>query len=329
MISLIIPVYNVEQYLAQCLDSIISQTYTDFEVILVDDGSIDASPDICETYVKKDSRIKVIHQKNAGVSAARNRGITAAGGEWIAFIDSDDFVDSDYLNSFRLEVYDADIYIQGLEYFNHQTQQFFKHIQLKSTYITSENLVKATAENKLLEIGFPFSKLFRKQTLLENNIKFDTQISFHEDHIFVLDYLKYAQTILLSDSIAYKYRCYHTNQSLSSKKHPWKNLSLSADGMLNSLTHLSSRFLQHGSETEKRIYHFAYSPKVSAVIALFRDNGGYIESKRKYNIIISRDELSRWFLPHDKKGKIYRFIMLYMPFIFIYILYCFSEVSKS
>lgn len=321
MISVIIPVYNVEQYLVQCLESIINQTYTDFEVILVDDGSIDTSPEICDTYVKTDSRVKVIHQKNTGVSAARNIGISVASGEWIAFIDSDDFVDSDYLASFGVDIYNADIYIQGLEYFNHRTNEFFKQIQLKSAYITSENLVNATEENKLLEIGFPVGKLFRKQTILENNLKFDTQVSFHEDHIFVLDYLKFIQTVVLSDSIAYKYRYYHTNQSLSSKMHPWKNLSLSADLMLNSLNHLSNRFFMHGSVTEKRIYHFAYSPKLSAVMALFRDKDGYIETKRKYNSIIHRDELCRWFLPDDKKGKLFRFIMLYMPFIFKYIFF--------
>lgn len=93
MVSVIIPVYNVEQYLRRCIDSVLAQTYTDLEIILVDDGSPDGSGAICDEYAAKDSRIKVIHQANAGVSAARNAGMDLASGEYLAFIDSDDFIE--------------------------------------------------------------------------------------------------------------------------------------------------------------------------------------------------------------------------------------------
>ena len=93
MLSVIIPVYKVEQYLCRCIDSVLAQTYTDLEIILVDDGSPDGSGAICDEYAAKDSRIKVIHQKNAGVSAARNAGMDLASGEYLAFIDSDDFIE--------------------------------------------------------------------------------------------------------------------------------------------------------------------------------------------------------------------------------------------
>ena len=90
LISIIIPVYNVEHYLAECLDSVLAQTYKNLEIILVDDGSIDGSGQICDNYAGKDSRIKVIHQTNAGVSAARNKGLKVAKGEYIGFVDADD-----------------------------------------------------------------------------------------------------------------------------------------------------------------------------------------------------------------------------------------------
>ena len=92
--SIVVPVYKVEAYLERCLGSLISQTLTDIEIILVDDGSPDNCPRICDQYAKKDSRIKVIHQKNAGVSAARNKGLEYATGEWILFCDSDDWMEA-------------------------------------------------------------------------------------------------------------------------------------------------------------------------------------------------------------------------------------------
>ena len=93
MISVIVPVYKVEEYLSECIESILAQTYEDFELILVDDGSPDKCPRICDEYAVKDTRIRVIHQDNGGLSVARNTGISEAKGEWLVFVDSDDFVD--------------------------------------------------------------------------------------------------------------------------------------------------------------------------------------------------------------------------------------------
>lgn len=116
MISVIVPVYNVEPYLRQCIDSILAQTYTDFELILIDDGSTDNCGAVCDEYAAKDDRIRVFHQENAGVSAARNTGITAARGEYIAFVDSDDWVVPTYLNRLYMQLieYDADISVCGM-----------------------------------------------------------------------------------------------------------------------------------------------------------------------------------------------------------------------
>lgn len=95
LISIIVPVYNVEKYLPQCVDSLLQQTYPNVEIVLVDDGSPDQSGRICDEYAAKDQRVKVIHQKNQGVSAARNNGMAAASGEWITFVDADDWFDTD------------------------------------------------------------------------------------------------------------------------------------------------------------------------------------------------------------------------------------------
>ena len=110
-ISVIVPVYNVEPYLIECLESIINQTYRDLEIILIDDGSTDKSGDICEEYAKKDDRIIVIHQSNQGSASAKNAGLRKASGEYLAFVDSDDFLQEDAYEFMvrQLEEYHADI----------------------------------------------------------------------------------------------------------------------------------------------------------------------------------------------------------------------------
>ena len=108
-ISVIVPVYNVEPYLRQCVDSILNQTFTDFELLLVDDGSTDRSGAICDEYASLDARVKVFHTTNRGVSAARNLGIDKASAEWITFVDSDDWVEKSYLANF--EKYSKDNYL--------------------------------------------------------------------------------------------------------------------------------------------------------------------------------------------------------------------------
>ncbi|MDR0422523.1 MAG: glycosyltransferase, partial [Proteiniphilum sp.] len=114
MISVIVPVYNVEKYLRKCLESILAQTYTSFELLLVNDGSTDGSGQICDEYAQKDSRVQVFHQENKGVSRARNLGLERAKGKWVAFIDSDDWVDSTYLEHLLEGDEDVELRVMGL-----------------------------------------------------------------------------------------------------------------------------------------------------------------------------------------------------------------------
>jgi glycosyltransferase involved in cell wall biosynthesis len=115
MISIIVPVYNTEKYLDQCIQSILSQTYTDFELLLIDDGSTDSSGAICDRYAEQDSRVRVFHKPNGGVSSARNLGLDNAKGEWVTFCDSDDWVYDYWLQNFADSSDDVDIVCQGVE----------------------------------------------------------------------------------------------------------------------------------------------------------------------------------------------------------------------
>ena len=129
LISIIIPVYNVEKYLRKCLDSIINQTYKKLEIILIDDGSTDNSGKICEEYAKKDDRIIVIHKENAGVSSARNRGIELANGKYIGFIDSDDWIEENMYETLyqNLLQFDVDISMCNYSIIRNHKKTFHKH----------------------------------------------------------------------------------------------------------------------------------------------------------------------------------------------------------
>ena len=119
MLSIVVPVYNVKEYLEECLLSILNQSFTDLEIILIDDGSTDGSSDICDMYAEKDSRIKVVHQPNKGLSGARNTGLKHVHGEWVAFVDSDDFLDRQMFETMisESETNMADLVVCGVQSF--------------------------------------------------------------------------------------------------------------------------------------------------------------------------------------------------------------------
>lgn len=215
-ISLIVPVYKAEKYLRRCIDSIIAQTFTDWECILVDDGSPDGSGAICDEYVAKDARIQVIHKENGGVSSARNIGIEQAGGEWVTFIDSDDWISQYYLESFvcRLEYGDRTIYLQGI-------QMFTIHKGLSPMFSYEDNFysikehVDLFVNNRILADGCPVAKLFNLNVLKNNNIRFNETISINEDHIFVLTYYNYVDNVCTISELSYKYYYDFTVPSLT------------------------------------------------------------------------------------------------------------------
>ncbi len=171
LISVVVPVYKVEEYLNKCVDSIINQTYKNLEIILVDDGSPDNCPKICDEYAKKDNRIKVIHKTNGGLSDARNAGIKEARGQLIGFVDSDDYIDNrmyEYLYGL-IKKYDADISNCGFRNFgiiNEDSPVPKKEIVLN----TSESL-KMLAENTIVS-NYAWNKLYKKELFINNNIEY-------------------------------------------------------------------------------------------------------------------------------------------------------------
>lgn len=223
-ISVIIPVYNVEKYLNKCIDSVLSQTYTNFELILIDDGSTDSSSRICDEYAQKDNRVIVVHKKNGGVSAARNMGLELSKGEYITFVDSDDYVDADFFEVALKEIVEnnADVFVSGLtmEYYNngHIVKEQQYGIERDCIYITKE-LLEAWAKEEFPSICMcgPWCKLYKSKTI-KNKVEFNESMSLGEDTYFNLDVLLGVEKLFFSKCVFYHYRRENEN-SLFSRLH--------------------------------------------------------------------------------------------------------------
>ena len=192
-LSIIVPVYNVSNYLRGCIDSILSQSYPDFECILVDDGSTDESGLICDEYAARDSRIRVFHKENGGVSSARNLGLENAEGEWVYFVDSDDELLPDGL---RIIVDcirpDVDVVLAGYESYDEDgTLKYSIPDRVKIMLKKTESLSTLYERHALFYRFLPYLwiRLLRRSIIEEKHIRFDTRISNKEDTLFLAQYI--------------------------------------------------------------------------------------------------------------------------------------------
>lgn len=210
-ISVIIPVYKVERYLKQCLDSILNQTFKDIEIILIDDESPDNSPEICDMYKNADNRIRVIHKANEGVSVARNTGLELARGEYVIFVDSDDYWNNkndlvEIVKELELEpdivLYRSAKYYQNYEKLVMPTFEYDK--EKFNSYDKAETLNYISKQG--IFPGGAWDKIVRREFLIKNNIYFDSNLVSSEDIDWVFSILVASKNIKLSNTIMYIYR---------------------------------------------------------------------------------------------------------------------------
>lgn len=200
-VSIVIPVYNAEKHLHQCVNSILSQNFADFELVIIDDGSIDKSGQIAHEFATIDHRVHVYSQVNSGVSAARNRGIDIAKGTWIAFIDADDFIAQDYFEVLRYEN-TADLIIQDIVYVTNGCNTY--KAAYKDGIMVPEEFLSVYGVYPYYSSSW--GKFFKASLLKRNNINFDVCLSFGEDTLFNLQYIVYCKIIRVTSSSSYKYR---------------------------------------------------------------------------------------------------------------------------
>ena len=214
IISVIVPIYRIERYLGLCIESLINQTYKNLEIILVDDGSPDRCPEICDLYAKKDSRIKVIHKENGGLVSARKAGISIATGKYVGYVDGDDWVGEGFYESLHnhITAHYADIACAG-----------FQRDLFSKTAVFTDNLQPGLYEGESLEVlkrrmlsdgdffrlgvsTYVWNKLFRRELLLEAQLGVDNSISIGEDGAVTYPALMKANKVVLTANSAYHYR---------------------------------------------------------------------------------------------------------------------------
>lgn len=233
-ISVVVPVYNVEVYLHRCVDSILSQDFTDLELLLIDDGSIDHSGELCDEYAIYDSRVKVFHQNNEGVSSARNIGINNAKGEFIHFVDADDWIEKDTYSSIFSQQHMADItYISNVEHLEDGTTVTYsmpcifcdsrEEIEKAILYLKDNN-------SKYPFFGFTWNKIFRTDIIKNNSLNFINDFALFEDEIFTDIYCKYIKSINILSVPLYHYR--RTSSGLTCKPRKVKHLLILVDNLI-------------------------------------------------------------------------------------------------
>ena len=205
LISIVVPVYNVESYLKSCIGSLFAQTYRNIEILLIDDGSTDQSGNICDAYAQKDDRIRVFHTENQGVSAARNRGIEEAAGKYLIFVDSDDTIHSRLVECYMQCVDSDSVLLCGMTESEEELRQMKPdNLNQRIRKYDREHFSLIYAEN---QINSPVNKLYELNILKKYQIHFPTDKNMGEDLLFNLDYLRHApEQYRLMDLPFYYYR---------------------------------------------------------------------------------------------------------------------------
>ena len=319
MISVIVPVYKAEKYLRRCIDSILAQTYTDFELLLIDDGSPDRSGEICDEYAKQDSRVRVFHKPNGGVSSARNMGLDNARGEWITFVDADDYIHSDFLKEYsRYE--DVDLVVGSFEVFG--TDDKWAGILKNCTYNHTQILRYVARIALHINFRVPWVKLFKRNIIRENSLYFNEKVFYAEDWLFVLNYLEYTKSIYTGDRIGYFYNRSNTS-GLSQNVKYFDDYFYAMDVYAKTINRMKNLFGEEIKDVYKECLRGYCSRQVNY---LFYSKESLISKMEKLKLMCDNSHLKVLFrdtkTKRRKKIQLFHKLMLYrLKFIaYIYII---------
>lgn len=215
MVSIIIPCYNIAQHLPTCIQSVLLQTFTDFELLLINDGSTDTTLQICEQFAANDSRIKVFTHQNKGVSYTRNRGIKEAKGEYIMFVDGDDYVERDYIEKHLIDLEENCISLSG--FLNEKNGVITKNYNFKRILAGAD--VKTIQKNEILQLlkydalSTPCCKLYDLKLIQQKSILFDEGVTYQEDLLFNIAYFSYFNKYKLINYFGYHYVAYENSST--------------------------------------------------------------------------------------------------------------------
>lgn len=282
MISVIIPVYNVEQYLNSCINSVISQSYTDFEIILVDDGSTDSSGKMCDEWSKKDSRIKVFHKPNGGLSSARNYGIERASGEYISFLDSDDFISETFFSeliSLFSNNPQIDVSACGIKTFIDGKNEYKDFMPCESGLFSNDNFVSGILAHRISNAVW--NKIYKRSII--DSLRFKDGI-INEDFPFVVELFSKVKHIASTNRCTYYYRL--RPGSITRQLHP-----RCCDFVENAYWAQNFIPVHYNHVNDKLIDSYIFQEMIGVVgnIAKYNYPENTIEAYNKYRKILKRN----------------------------------------
>ena len=323
-ISVIVPVYNAEPYLRLCVDSILSQTFTDFELLLVNDGSTDYSGEICDAYASIDTRVKVFHTINRGVSAARNLGIDEASAEWITFVDSDDWVEKSYLANFEKYPKDKNLFLlQGY------TMDYSFLVNKQIGYYPKEGLYSLIDSQDDLSIVLntsmsTYGKLYNMDVIRTNAIKYVQDVSINEDRIFNWTYLCYIQNVRMISVCAYHWNI-RNQTSLCWRFHPSEEYIRGFEMQCSNLSFLQNRL----SCSNEQLLKDVYANLVQWLIVACRN-----VTEMNYKIVFDyvrsqKDLLDKYYAPHSFLKRLFKYSFVYSFFFSNQTLYLLMRTMRS
>ena len=258
LISIIVPAYNVEKYIKTCLDSLINQTYSNFEIIVINDGSTDQTEKILNEY-ESNPKIRIFSQKNGGLSAARNQGLTLANGELVCFIDSDDSVKSDYLEKLAAPFFEdsnIDITVCGYQekFENSEINHVLKSQKITGAQATKDLLIKQQDFNILA-----WNKLYRKKLFSNNHIEYPAG-QIHEDNLTTYKLFSHAQKVFYISDVLYIYQRTHSEitKNLYSKEKTLKRLQVKEQMAIEAGQYLQDPDLKLSAEVASLLAYFAF-----------------------------------------------------------------------
>jgi glycosyltransferase involved in cell wall biosynthesis len=319
VVSIIVPVYKTEKYLSDCIESILNQTFTDFELILVDDGSPDNSGVIADRYACEDNRISVIHKQNEGVSKARNIGLQKAQGDWVMFVDSDDKLSPDYLASLvasNTELREDCLAVSGALCMDRTTgiclwkQQFPK---MRMEIGSMSSLEEFDVLDRILVFGTILGKLYSLHVIRNNSLTFCSELSLNEDQLFFFNYLQCISHVVSNSNIGYYYMI-NIGFSLSTHSHPYQERVRAYELLRTAYFELMCVW-QYDAHNFEMASSFVCRVFLDALINAYRQS---VPWQKRMNLLAkcNKKEIKAYYKPLTKYGRLFKHLIV-LPNIII------------